>query len=444
MASILLVDDDADFAKATSELLELLGHETRSAGNLAEARRILQERSFDVLLLDLMLPDGNGFELLESVSGRDGAPHVAIITGNPAVTSLVKSVMGPNVSYLIKPIALADLKSLLQKVEDSGDAEHALNRHFGILVGESRPMQRLYETIERVAATGANVLIQGESGVGKELVALSIHKASRAGGRFVASNCGAISRELIGSELFGHERGAFTGAISRKAGVFEQADGGTLFLDEITEMPFDLQPNLLRVLETSRVTRLGATEEIPVSCRVISATNKTEEALASEEVLREDLYFRLAVFPMAIPPLRERPGDVRLLATAFLQELNLDNGTGLTIDETSIARLESYSWPGNVRELRHAIHRAFIMSDPEESVLRLPEQLRSPFAREAARPSGLEAGKTVSEVERELIRLTLAKTDGDKPQAAKMLGISLKTLYNRLNAYQEREGEADG
>jgi len=444
LASILLVDDDADFANATSELLELLGHEIQSAGDLAGARKILQERSFDILLLDLMLPDGNGFELLESVSGRNGAPHVAIITGNTAVTSLVKSVMGPNVSYLIKPIARLDLESLLEKVGNHGERDHALNRHFGVLVGESRPMLNLYKTIERVSATEANVLIQGESGVGKELVALSIHKASGAGGRFVAANCGAISRELIGSELFGHEKGAFTGAINRKSGVFEQADGGTLFLDEITEMPFDLQPNLLRVLETSRVTPLGATEDIPVACRVISATNKTEEALAFEEVLREDLYFRLAVFPMAIPPLRDRPGDIRLLASAFLRELNLENGTELSIDEISLVRLEKYSWPGNVRELRHAIHRAFIMSDPEESALRLPEQLRSPFAREAMRPTGLEAGKTVSEVERELITLTLEKTDGDKPEAAKMLGISLKTLYNRLNAYQKEEGEADG
>ncbi|MCB9465520.1 MAG: sigma-54-dependent Fis family transcriptional regulator [Candidatus Eisenbacteria bacterium] len=439
MASILLVDDDADFTTATAGLLDRLGHRVTTANDLSGAREILTSESFDILLLDLMLPDGNGFDLLTEMPAGKEIPHVAIITGNTAVTSLVKSVMGPNVSYLIKPISMTDLQSVLEKVTEPVASQDSPDAHFGILVGESPVMHGVYKMIERVAATGANVLLQGESGVGKELVAQSIHRASSAKGRFVAANCGAISRELIGSELFGHEKGAFTGAVGRRQGVFEQAVGGTLFLDEITEMPIDLQPNLLRVLETNRVTRLGATEEIPVDCRVISATNRTAQQLAAEQCLREDLYFRLAVFPISIPPLREREGDVRLLANSFLAQLNDQNGTEVALDDAGMVRLESYSWPGNVRELRHAIHRAYIMSDPDDGALRLPDRLASPFAKEPEPTGGLVPGKTISEVERELIQLTLEKTDGDKPEAAQMLGISLKTLYNRLNAYKEED-----
>ncbi|MCA9728237.1 MAG: sigma-54-dependent Fis family transcriptional regulator, partial [Candidatus Eisenbacteria bacterium] len=409
-----------------------------SAGDLATARERLQERDFDALLLDLMLPDGNGFDLLAELPKGEDAPHVAIITGNTAVTSLVKSVMGPNISFLIKPISIDELQKLLEKVEEP-EPESSADTHFGYLVGESEPMHAVYRMIERVSKTEVEVLIQGESGVGKELVALAIHKASGAGGRFVAANCGAISRELIGSELFGHEKGAFTGAIGRKPGVFEQAADGTLFLDEITEMPIDLQPNLLRVIESGRVTRLGATEEIPVSCRVVSATNRTAQQMATDQCLREDLYFRLAVFPITIPPLRERQGDIPLLADAFLRELNAQNGTELRLEEDALARLEGYSWPGNVRELRHAIHRAYIMSDPEAGILVLPARLASPFAQESEPSEGLQAGKTISEVERELILLTLEKTGGDKPEAARMLGISLKTLYNRINVYKAEE-----
>lgn len=293
--------------------------------------------------------------------------------------------------------------------------------------------------IERVAATKANVLIQGESGVGKELVAQAIHRASGATGPFVAANCGAISRDLISSELFGHEKGAFTGAVSRRIGYFEQANGGTLFLDEVTEMPIDLQPTLLRVIETKQITRLGSTQKIPVDCRIISATNRPLESLAEEDVLREDLYFRLAVFPIVVPPLRTHKEDIPLLARSFLAELNAQNDTNLELSDEAIRRLQEYDWPGNVRELRHAIHRAFIMTSPNNRYLTLPKELASPFARERSTQPGLRAGKTISEMEKELITLTLQQVGGDKQNAAKMLGISLKTLYNRLNAYEKHE-----
>ncbi|MEX1034278.1 MAG: sigma-54 dependent transcriptional regulator [Cellvibrionaceae bacterium] len=439
MASILLVDDDENFAQTTRELLLMLGHRVVTAGNIKHGLEAIRSQSFDIVLLDLMLPDGSGFEVLEGLPRKSAQPHVAIITGNSAVKSLVKTVLGPNISYLIKPINLNDLRSLIDKALTPETPEEAGGRHFGALIGESPSMQELYQMIERVAATRANVLIQGESGVGKELVAQAIHRASGCSGPFIAANCGAISRELISSELFGHEKGAFTGAVSRRVGFFEQANGGTLFLDEVTEMPIDLQPTLLRVLETHHITRLGSAQKIPVDCRIISATNRPLEQLAEEECLREDLYFRLAVFPISVPPLRTHREDISLLAKTFLSDLNVQNNTNLELDDSALDRLETYDWPGNVRELRHAIHRAFIMTSPNNTYMNLPNELASPFAKERNAQPGLRAGKTIGEMEKELITLTLQQVGGDKQNAARMLGISLKTLYNRLNAYEKQE-----
>lgn len=439
VTSVLLVDDDANFTFATGELLRILGHQVVIAENIAQAAQALAANRFDILLLDLMLPDGNGFQVLEDLPESQRPRHITIITGNPAIKSLVKSMMGPNISYLIKPIDLEQLQTLIDKTAKKDTATVSpVHKHFGFLIGESPAMHKLYQMIERVAATQANVLLQGESGVGKELVAGAIHNASHCEGAFVPWNCGAASRELIGSELFGHEKGAFTGAIARKQGLFEQADRGTLFLDEITEMPIDMQPNLLRVLESQKVTRIGGTQEISIDCRVVSATNRTSEQLAEEQCLREDIYFRLAVFPITIPPLRERPGDIELLAKAFLVHLNHQNDSNFTLSSDSLRRLNNYDWPGNVRELRHTIHRAFIMNNPESGELLLPAELASPFARERKKTQGLIPGKTIEEVERELIALTLEQVDGDKPRAAEMLGVSLKTLYNRLNTYEKQ------
>ena len=269
------------------------------------------------------------------------------------------------------------------------------------------------------------------------MVAQAIHNASNYKGPLVATNCGALSKELIGSELFGHEKGAFTGAIARKEGVFEQAVNGTLFLDEVTEMPIDMQPNLLRVLESKKVVRVGGNKELPVGCRVISATNRSLEDLAQNNVIREDIYFRLAVFPIDIPALRDRKEDIELLAKAFLAQLNDENGTDFKWQVAQLKELSGYDWPGNVRELRHAIHRAFIMSDPKGKTITLPGNLESPFSRvnKKAQANQVSAGQTIEEVEKDLIHATLDKVQGNKTLAAQMLGISTKTLYNRLNAY---------
>ncbi len=436
MAKILLVDDDQGFLEATEQLLALLGHSVATANSVADARELMLEQQFTHMILDLILPDGSGLHLLEALPPKSPI-KITLITGHPSIKSIVKNLYGSNIGYLIKPIDLRQLESLFDdKKALTQQSPSSIKLHFNYLVGESAPMQHLYEMIERVAHTNANVMLLGESGAGKEMVAAAIHAASQPSGEFVAANCGAFSRELINSELFGHEKGAFTGATHRKIGVFEQAQAGTLFLDEITEMPIDLQPNLLRVLETQKVTRLGSVSAVDVDCRVISATNRLEYEMAEQGCLREDLYFRLAVFPIHIPSLRNRKEDIPLLVQHFLADFNQEYSSDIAIDDAALERLLAYDWPGNVRELRHAIHRAYIMADRDKKLLVLPDNLSSPFSKVAsASPAGIRVGRTVDDVERELIESTLEHFDGDKKQAADILGISLKTLYNRLNSY---------
>lgn len=441
MSNILIVDDDDVFSTTTQKILTKLGHQTTVASTIDQAREILEQSYFDLLILDIMLPDGSGLQLLDVCDEHQRKAQIALVTGHPAVKSLVKSLYGPTITYLAKPLNLEKLKSLLdQKInvttEKFNQADPAA--HFGYLVGESDVMQQLYTVIERVAKTPANILLQGESGVGKELVAKAIHANSNVTGSFVAANCGALPKELVGSELFGHEKGAFTGAVKSKVGLFERASGGTLFLDEITEMPLEQQPILLRVLETKTVVKVGGTEEEPVDCRVISATNRDMNNMIDAKCLREDLYFRLAVFPVMIPPLRERGDDIRILARHFLKDLNEENESSVIITEEQLDRLSSYEWPGNVRELRHAIHRAFIMADGKSGKLELPKNLASPFSKSAEQNSSEQlVGNSIAEIERKLIHMTLEHFNDNRTQTAEALGISLKTLYNKLNTYNE-------
>ncbi|MFC3202306.1 sigma-54-dependent transcriptional regulator [Alteromonas oceani] len=444
MLTVLLVDDDAEFSDVACTIIEFLGHEVLTASTLAEAREWLSKETFDHILLDFMLPDGSGLHLMESLQPEQNT-RVTLITGHPSVKGIIKDMCGPNIDYLVKPIQREDLESVLQgkKQPASKRSTTAITKHFGQLIGESAPMQELYKLIGRVSKTKANVMLLGESGVGKEVVAAAIHEASDCEGTYVATNCGAFSKELIGSELFGHEKGAFTGAVGRKEGVFEQAENGTLFLDEITEMPIDMQPNLLRVLENKVVIRVGGTKAMPVNCRVVSATNRSMEEIAESKVLREDIYFRLAVFPITIPPLRERKEDIPLLAEHFINQLNEENGSQFRWQPVQLEKLQTYDWPGNVRELRHFVHRAAIMSDPEGTEIELPKTIESPFAKKQTLSTGLKAGRTIEEVEKELIYATLEKVDGNKTTAAEMLGISTKTLYNRLHAYGDLNSDSE-
>jgi two-component system, NtrC family, response regulator HydG len=421
MLQVLLVDDDAEFTDVACQIIEFIGHQVWVASNLSEAKQWLSQQQFDHVLLDFMLPDGSGLHLIDYLKQNHLTPYVTLITGHPSVKGMLAGLCGPKVSYIVKPLQREDIEATLNRQNKPTKAPGSKlpKLHFGCLVGESKPMLALYSMIERVAKTSANVMLMGESGVGKEVVANAIHFATGTNEPMVATNCGALSKELISSELFGHEKGAFTGAIARKDGVFVRAGNGTLFLDEITEMPLDMQPNLLRVLENKRVIPVGGTQEVDVNCRVVSATNRKLEELAQGNIIREDVYYRLAVFPINIPALSERKEDIPLLAEVFLQQLNHENNTDFSWTPEQLETLQNNHWPGNVRELKHAIHRAFI----------------SPFASNTRKSSAISAGQTIEELEKELIRVTLNQVDGNKTQAAEMLGISTKTLYNRLHAY---------
>ena len=446
MAKVLLVDDEPDFVAAASEMLQLHGHTVQTAERLADARRLLASNTPDVLLLDLMLPDGNGLELLEELRGSAAVKRVVFITGHPGIKSLIKNLSGPSVSYLTKPIDSRELIALLNDVDAAGGATGTAtgtasdsdSKHFGLLIGESAPMQAVYEQIEKVGRTDSPVLVLGETGTGKELVAEGIHRASGRTGQFVAVNCGSLSRELAGSELFGHEKGSFTGAVRRHPGFFKRADEGTLFLDELAEMPIELQPHFLRVLETGAVLPVGSEREVQVDSRIIAATNRDPKKAIAERSLREDVYYRLSVFPLSLPPLRARAADVPLLVEYFLTQSKPAGANERAFSPQAMKRLQSYHWPGNVRELKHVVQRASIMSNPDVTELELPERFESPFGEQEER-QGLTIGRSIRDVERELIMRTLEHLNGDKRAAAETLGISLNTLYNRLNAYDSKD-----
>jgi len=311
---------------------------------------------------------------------------------------------------------------------------------FGQLHGRSVPMLEMYRHIERVAPTDASVLLAGETGTGKEVVARTIHELSdRADEPFVALNCGAIPATLIESELFGHEQGSFTGASRRHNGVFAQADKGTLFLDEITEMSVDLQVRLLRVLESGYFNRIGGERQVQSNARVIAAANRDPEAAVREGRLREDLFYRLRVFPIALPPLRDRGADVELLAEHFLEQLNRQEATDKRFTAKALERLRAHCWPGNVRELKHFVQQRFILADHEIDAASLPVPDSTPGGREQIQ---IRIGSSIAMAEKLLIRATMERFGGNKSQVAKILGISLKTLYIRLNIYDASPASA--
>ncbi len=433
MASILIVDDEPGFSAGMADFLRHLGHSVTCVDTLAKARDALSERRPALLLLDLMLPDGSGLELLSEIS--DAPPRrIVINTGHPGVKSFIQGLVGPGVSFLTKPVEPKEIAAIARSLETEPATDAAADaRHYGLLLGESPPMQRVYTRVRQVAAMDTPVLIQGESGTGKELLAEAVHVASGRPGRYVVVNCGGFSKELLASELFGHERGSFTGANRRHVGMFERAHRGTLFLDEITEMPLEMQPYLLRVLESQKIMRVGAEQEIEVDVRVIAATNRDPMEAVRAQKLREDLFFRLRVVPIEMPPLRARGDDVRLLATAFLDDLNERHGTRKRFDASTLDRFDRYAWPGNVRELKHAVHHAYIVTDDPQGVVLAPDQFDAPWSERQA--DGLQVGRSIRDVERDLIQVTLDHCRGDKRAAAALLGVSLKTLYNRLNEY---------
>jgi DNA-binding NtrC family response regulator len=446
----LVVEDDVDFRESLAALVQREVFEVRQAGTLEEARKRLAESPIDVVLVDPGLPDGDGLDLLRDEQVR---ADVVVITGSTSVEAAVDALRQGATDYLTKPVDRPRLQSVLSHLGRARALESELSElrgelrelgHFGPMVGRSPAMQHVYDLIGKVAPTLASVLVTGESGTGKELVAQTVHALSPRKDRpFVAVNCGAISPNLIESELFGHEKGSFTGAERRHRGYFEQASGGTLLLDEITEMPIELQPKLLRVLETGVIQRVGGGDEIPVDVRLIAATNRDPAEAVQRRTLREDLLYRLNVFPIRLPPVRARGDDVTLLGERFLAALNERDGTSVRFSDAALERLRALPWPGNVRELRNAVERAAILAD---RVIE-PEMLPSPGPRAgdtASHANGGElrvrVGSSIADVEKRLILATLESIQGDKRRAAEILGISVKTLYNRLTVYRAAEG----
>ncbi len=453
MPHVLIVDDDAQTREALAAVVGEDGLTTAQAGDLREARIQLIRQMPDVVFTDLKLPDGSGTDLFQDLDPRSGV-ELVVITGHASVETAVDALKSGAIDYLVKPINLQRVKAILNRLPRAGDLKAEIGTlrgelrrmgRFGLMLGNSPAMQDVYDQISRVAVTPASVMLVGESGTGKEVAAQTIHQLSlRRKHEFLAVNCGAISPNLIESEMFGHERGSFTGADRQHKGYFERANGGTLFLDEITEMPIELQVKLLRVLETGMFMRVGTTREIETDVRLIAATNRDPEQAVAEGKLRLDLYHRLNVFPINLPPLRERGKDVELLAQAFLDELNERHGTKKQFPAAVREMLATYPWPGNVRELKNYVQRAHIMAGNEgdlTAAVPLQISLSKPVAGTAVT---IPFGTSLADADRQLILATLEQCGGVKTRAAEILGISLKTLYNRLVEYGNETGGGAG
>lgn len=454
----LVIEDDRSAREALAELVRDEGFRVECAETLAEGRALATAAVPDLILTDLVLPDGTGADLLAEIDLASGV-QCAVITGHASVDSAVDTLRLGAVDYLTKPVDVGRLRALLLAVKrtfamqsEIKGLRNDLRRlgRFGQLVGRSAPMQELYDVIAKLAPTDVSVLLVGESGTGKDVVAETIHHLSRRhDGPFVPVNCGALPANLVESELFGHERGSFTGADRQHRGFFERASGGTLLLDEIGSTPVEFQVKLLRVLETSQLRRVGGEETLPIDVRVLAATNREPETQIEEGALREDLYYRLKVFMVRMPPLRERGDDVGLLAEHFLAELNRINGAAKRLGSDAGEALAAYPWPGNVRELRNVMAHAFVLAEDEVGADDLPAEVRDGSATVAPRSTAhaarthepavtIAVGTTIADAERELLLATLEALGGNKERTASTLGISLKTLYNRLNQYGAR------
>ncbi len=447
---VLIVEDDPSTRLGLTELVRNWGYLADSAEDGEEGLQKITTFRPAIVVTDLVMPRMDGHQLLKALREQDPDIAVVILTAQGSVESAVEAIKDGAYDYLTKPVDPQRLQILLANVVERQETLRevkALRRQlrdqgaFGRMIGASPGMRKVYRVIEQAAPTSASVLISGESGTGKELVAQTIHQLSpRANAPFVAINCAAIPETLLESEIFGHEKGAFTGAADRRQGCFELADRGTIFLDEIAEMTPATQVKLLRVLQERSFRRLGGRQEQKVDVRVIAATNADPDEAVKKGKLREDLYYRLNVFGITLPPLRERKEDLPLLTQFFLSEFNQRNGKSIAaLNNEAMRILEGYAWPGNVRELRNVIERATILADGQFIEPRhLPAALVQ--AGETARPSlQLPPGTTVEEAERRLIQMTLEHTRDNKTRAAEILGISLKTLHNKLNKLKLRK-----
>ena len=452
-ARVLIVDDEAVQRSDLAEMVASLGFEVATAADGREALNTLESLTPNVILTDLVMPGKDGIELLKELAARGDRTPTIVLTGFGGIEQAIPIIHDLKAFWFLeKPVNVGVLSALLERAVQQSNlvAEtELLNRQLsyqgvlGDLVGDSPAMKEIFSLIRQVAPTTASVFITGESGTGKELVARAIHRLStRSEGAFIAVNCAALPESLIESELFGHEKGAFTGAVERRAGCFERAQNGTLLLDEIGEMPVATQAKLLRVIEEAKVRRLGGSVEIPTAVRVLAATNHPPEKAIQNKMLREDLYYRLNVFHISLPALRDRKGDIPAIGAALIRDLNKKHGCRVThLSQEVLQRFEEYSWPGNVRELRNVVERAVILAGEGEVELRhLPKVLAPPPVEAQAPPNGvlqIRVGAPMEEVEEAYIRLALQHTNQNRKRAAEILGISLHTLYNKLRLYRE-------
>ena len=436
-ASVLVVDDDSGNSTALKRILEQEAYSVTTAPGAVEALNAYRTNGADIVITDLRMPGMSGLDLLRALRKIDPGLPIVLLTAFGTVDDAVEAMKLGAVDFLAKPITRATVLRVLQdclaRVQPRTVAADDL------LLGRSPAMVQLKRTIRMVAPTRASVVIQGESGTGKEVVAESLHRESGLPGKLVSINCAAIPDSLLESELFGYERGAFTGAVGSKRGLFEAADKGTLFLDEIGEMPTGLQAKFLRVLENGVFLRVGSVEPRRAEVRVVAATNADMETLVGDGSFREDLWFRLNVIHLALPPLRERGDDILELARYYLRLAGARHGReAMRFSESATIAMLGYRWPGNVRELVNAVERAVVLSAGEEidaAALRLPATDRTGEAARAGTLPGelrFPLGTSLREIEDEAIRLTLAAMGGDKALAAKVLGINLRTIYRKL------------
>jgi DNA-binding NtrC family response regulator len=450
---ILLADDDHDTLEGLSTLLTGWGYEVAQATDGETAfKRALDFRP-DLVIADLVMEGMDGLALASALQQECPTATVIILTGNATVDTAVSAMKRGVYDYLTKPVDTRRLRPLIEKALEKSEIVREVTllrrqlkeaRGLGQLLGTSRPMQEIYHLIEMAAPTNAPVLISGESGTGKELVARTLHELSaRRKAPFVAVNCAAIPETLLESELFGHEKGAFTGALERRAGYFELADRGTIFLDEIVEMSPALQAKYLRILQEGTVRRLGGKGELPVDVRIVAATNKDPIKAVKDGLFREDLFYRLNVFAITMPPLRQRKDDIPLIVEAFIEEFNAKYDKRVKgVDEATLKTLMQWNWPGNVRELRNVIERATVAS-PGDFIGRDQLPVISPATAPAAAPAAesddvivIPVGTTLDDAERDVLLRTLARHNGNKTRAADVLGITPKTLRSKLVRYE--------
>jgi len=447
---ILVIDDDPGHCDATAEALAKVGYECVQANTAADGLEVLERGRIDVVVTDLVLGEElDGIDILRRALKMHGDIEIVLVTGHGTIPNAVEAIQLGAAAYLTKPLDINELRAQVAKAvanqqlrRENRELHVTLDRRFSFeqILGDDPKILRVLDTLQQISATDATVLIYGESGTGKELAAKAIHfNSPRRDRPFVALNCASLSEGILESELFGHEKGSFTGASDRRVGRFEHADGGTLLLDEVGDMPISTQIKLLRVIEERQIMRVGSNEPIDVDVRLLAATNADLQQLVKEKRFRQDLFFRLNVVAIHMPPLRERKGDIPLLVRSVVQEFSARHCKEITGIAPSVSKaLAQYDWPGNVRELRNCVESMIVVTkdtvlgDDDLPIHIVPGRLALPAPRDLS-------GMSLQEAERELIRTTLKECDGNRKEAARRLGIGERTLYRKLNQYDLKE-----